>query len=181
MDGKYTWLLTTSTWKPLMVLDIAAMQYLYGANTQYNSGDNSPTPSTRASLFSKPSGTAVAADTIRQQLHPEQHHRPSPRQLLHPAHCPAQQYRRRTTTYDGSNALGIAYGAIIENAIGGSGDDTLIGNSANNQLTGGRATTPPYFTATLPITPSAIRPACSPLPTKPATATAPTPSAASKP
>jgi hypothetical protein len=35
------------------------------------------------------------------------------------------------------NNIGIAYGAIIENAIGGGGDDQLNGNSAANQLTGG--------------------------------------------
>jgi serralysin len=35
------------------------------------------------------------------------------------------------------NNIGIAYGAIIENAIGGGGDDQLNGNSANNRLTGG--------------------------------------------
>jgi Ca2+-binding RTX toxin-like protein len=33
--------------------------------------------------------------------------------------------------------VSIARGAVIENAIGGSGNDTLIGNSANNTLTGG--------------------------------------------
>lgn len=33
--------------------------------------------------------------------------------------------------------LSIARDCIIENAIGGSGQDTLIGNSTNNQLTGG--------------------------------------------
>jgi hypothetical protein len=32
--------------------------------------------------------------------------------------------------------VSIAYGAVIENAIGGGGDDRLIGNSANNTLTG---------------------------------------------
>lgn len=32
--------------------------------------------------------------------------------------------------------VGIAYGAIIENAIGGSGNDSIIGNAANNVLTG---------------------------------------------
>ncbi|MDG6078745.1 matrixin family metalloprotease [Erythrobacter litoralis] len=32
--------------------------------------------------------------------------------------------------------VGIAYGAIIENAIGGSGDDLLVGNDAENTLTG---------------------------------------------
>ncbi|HEV2746726.1 MAG TPA: M10 family metallopeptidase [Allosphingosinicella sp.] len=34
------------------------------------------------------------------------------------------------------NNIGIAYGAIIENAIGGGGDDQINGNSANNSLTG---------------------------------------------
>ncbi|HEY9234235.1 MULTISPECIES: M10 family metallopeptidase C-terminal domain-containing protein [Phenylobacterium] len=33
--------------------------------------------------------------------------------------------------------ISIAYGAVIENAIGGSGDDTIVGNDADNQLTGG--------------------------------------------
>ena len=34
------------------------------------------------------------------------------------------------------DSLSIAYGAIIENAIGGAGDDTLIGNAATNELSG---------------------------------------------
>ena len=34
------------------------------------------------------------------------------------------------------NNIGIAYGAVIENAIGGGGDDRINGNSANNELTG---------------------------------------------
>jgi serralysin len=33
--------------------------------------------------------------------------------------------------------IGIAYGTVIENAVGGYGDDVLIGNQANNTLTGG--------------------------------------------
>ncbi|HEX8621204.1 MAG TPA: M10 family metallopeptidase C-terminal domain-containing protein [Allosphingosinicella sp.] len=35
------------------------------------------------------------------------------------------------------NNIGIAYGATIENAIGGHGDDRINGNSAANKLTGG--------------------------------------------
>lgn len=35
------------------------------------------------------------------------------------------------------NNIGIAYGAIIENAIGGHGNDRINGNQANNQFTGG--------------------------------------------
>jgi len=37
----------------------------------------------------------------------------------------------------GVGNVAIAIGTVIENAIGGSGDDILIGNSANNTLTGG--------------------------------------------
>jgi len=33
--------------------------------------------------------------------------------------------------------IGIAYGAIIENAVGGSGNDRINGNQVNNNLTGG--------------------------------------------
>ena len=32
--------------------------------------------------------------------------------------------------------VGIAYGAVIENAVGGSGNDTILGNGADNVLTG---------------------------------------------
>lgn len=38
--------------------------------------------------------------------------------------------------YAGRQNLAIAYGAIIENAIGGSGDDILTGNLADNRLQG---------------------------------------------
>lgn len=40
--------------------------------------------------------------------------------------------------YIGKDNLAIAYGVTIENAIGGNGDDQLIGNEADNVLTAGR-------------------------------------------
>src|SRR5262249_5156775 len=47
----------------------------------------------------------------------------------------------------GSNGnVGIALGAVIENAIGGSGDDTIIANSASNTFTGGSGTDVVYET-----------------------------------
>jgi serralysin len=36
-----------------------------------------------------------------------------------------------------TNNLAIAYGTVIENAVGGSGNDTITGNAANNALSGG--------------------------------------------
>ncbi len=38
--------------------------------------------------------------------------------------------------YTGENALGIAFGTVIENAVGGSAADTFYDNSVNNVLTG---------------------------------------------
>jgi hypothetical protein len=38
--------------------------------------------------------------------------------------------------YTGVNNLSIARGTVIENALGGAGDDVIIGNSADNRLTG---------------------------------------------
>ncbi len=41
-----------------------------------------------------------------------------------------------TTYYTSTFGTAIAYGAIIENAIGSSSNDTIIGNSSNNYLSG---------------------------------------------
>jgi Ca2+-binding RTX toxin-like protein len=43
--------------------------------------------------------------------------------------------------------VSIAFGAVIENAVGGSGSDVLVGNSTNNVLTGGQATDTYVFSA----------------------------------
>ncbi|MDP2215618.1 M10 family metallopeptidase [Phenylobacterium sp.] len=40
-------------------------------------------------------------------------------------------------TYTWTDNLGIAYNTVIENVIGGSGADTILGNSANNEIRGG--------------------------------------------
>ena len=41
------------------------------------------------------------------------------------------------SVYTGADNLAIAYGAVIENAKGGSANDTITGNSADNEITGG--------------------------------------------
>jgi Ca2+-binding RTX toxin-like protein len=43
----------------------------------------------------------------------------------------------RADLYNGANNLAIAVNAVIENATGGSGNDTLLGNDVNNRLVGG--------------------------------------------
>ncbi|MGE4284428.1 MAG: M10 family metallopeptidase C-terminal domain-containing protein [Clostridia bacterium] len=119
-----------------MIYDIAAMQYLYGANTTTNTGDNiysydnqapfrltiwdagghdtiSVANSSRGSLINLNEGSFSSIQTNR-----------------------FYSYYGISDTADGTYNLGIAEGAIIEDAIGGSGDDTLIGNDVNNRLTG---------------------------------------------
>jgi len=124
-----------------MVLDIAVIQYLYGANTTYHAGDDTYTFDPTSPFF-KTIWDAGGHDTISVSnfthactidLTPGDYS-----SISIPADpLPAGYTGGTTPTYDGTDNLGIAYGAIIEDAIGGSGNDTLIGNTANNTLTGG--------------------------------------------
>jgi len=125
-----------------MVDDILAMQYLYGANMFYRTGDDVYTfdPSTP---FLHTIWDAGGNDTISvanftlgctidlQAGHYSSIHIASDTGAGHNWSSPPP-----TPTYDGTNNLGIAYGVTIENAIGGKGNDTLIGNDADNQLQG---------------------------------------------
>ncbi|RZT06119.1 Peptidase M10 serralysin C terminal [Duganella sp. CF402] len=126
-----------------MVYDIAAIQYLYGANTSYNTGNNTYTFDP-ATPFLRTIWDAGGNDTISVSnfsngcvidLTPGHYSSitiPSDvRTDIDWGSTPPP-----TGTYDGTNNLGIAFGALIENAIGGSGNDTLIGNSVANHLQG---------------------------------------------
>lgn len=108
-----------------MLYDIAAIQYLYGADNTYNDGDTTYDlafyDGTRQAIWDGGGvdtldGSALSSDLI-------------------------------LTLVDGTLSsvgltenFGIAYDAVIENATGGSGNDTLIGNDADNVLIGGSGT-----------------------------------------
>ena len=123
--------------------DILAIQYLYGPNLSYNSGnttyafdpavpffrtlwDGGGTDTISASNFSKPvtinlnagAFSSLTIDSIYDDLE-------------------GWSVPPKAALYDGTNNLAIAYGVTIENATGGSGNDTLVGNSARNVLDGG--------------------------------------------
>jgi len=126
-----------------MLLDIQAIQYMYGANTSFNAGDNVYTFDPKIPFF-KTLWDGGGNDTISVANFLK-----ACRIDLNPGHFSkitiesdsTAGYNWRTPpptpTYDGTNALSIAYDCIIENAIGGAGNDVLIGNVVNNQLTGG--------------------------------------------
>ena len=140
-----------------MVLDIAAVQQIYGADPTTRTGDDRYTMAAGsttvqaiydaggndtidASAVSRPSmidlrpggyssiGQASAADQIQYWS------------ALFPnfANFIADSINQRgDQLYTFQNNLGIALSTTIENAIGGAGDDMLIGNDVANRLEGG--------------------------------------------
>ncbi|NOD53065.1 matrixin family metalloprotease, partial [Ruegeria sp. HKCCD5851] len=115
-------------------LDIAALQAMYGANMSYNTGDN---------VYVLPSanvaGTGYEAiwdaggnDTL-------QHVGSSGARIdLRPATLDYTASGGGLVSYVNGIKGGftIAHGVVIENASGGSGDDIIIGNAAQNILWG---------------------------------------------
>ena len=119
-----------------MVYDIQAIQYLYGANTSYRIGNDIYTFDPAAPFY-KTIWDAGGTDTIdcsnfslgcTIDLVPGNY---STISYIRPSWDTTNDY------YNGTNNLGIAFGAVIENANGGFGNDTLRGNSVNNTLNGG--------------------------------------------
>jgi serralysin len=125
----------------LMPLDITALQYLYGANTSFHSGNDTYTFDT-SRPFIKTIWDGGGNDTISVSnftlgcvIDLRAGYYSS---IRIPSNAlPLGATESHTNIYDGTDNLAIAAGTIIENAIGGSDNDTLIGNSANNALSGG--------------------------------------------
>lgn len=122
IDGKQYAIASTP-----MAYDVAALQYLYGANSTHNSGDTVYTfdPNTpEIKLIWDGAGT----DTLNF----------SNFSISSTINLNDGSYS--TLPFNGwslTNNISIAFGAIIENVIAGSGADVIIGNSSNNFITGG--------------------------------------------
>lgn len=104
----------------LMVYDIAALQHFWGANTATAAGDDTHAPLTATDLHVI--WDAGGVDTL--------------------AHTGAGQAlldlrQGAFSALNGEDLAVIAYGAVIENATGGAGDDRLYGNADDNALSGG--------------------------------------------
>ncbi|MGH8054436.1 MAG: M10 family metallopeptidase C-terminal domain-containing protein [Stenotrophomonas sp.] len=120
----------------LGIYDIAALQYLYGANTSHNAGNTvykyDPSAGFYTTLWD-----GGGEDTI--DLSSYKHG--SSINLAEGSYS-SITYEIPTgintnNIYTGENAIGIAYGAVIENAIGTQGADVIHGNAATNKLVGG--------------------------------------------
>jgi len=121
-----------------MVLDIQALQYLYGVNTTYNSGNTVYTYSS-SDEYLETIWDAGGIDTIDYSS------------ALTGATIDLREGQASTlglpvefwdistglwTDITEARTVWIAYGAQIENAIGGQGNDVIIGNDLANQLSG---------------------------------------------
>jgi len=118
-----------------MAFDIAAVQHLYGANTDYADGDNTYTLTDRNTADTHYRGIwdTDGEDTIQTPLtfiDATIDLRPAP--LDGPN---AGGYVSSIDRVDGG--FTIASGVEIENAVGSAGDDILIGNDLANRLDGG--------------------------------------------
>lgn len=139
--GLYSWRYYDIEPEAPMLYDIAVMQYLYGANMAYHTGDDTyafdpdtpffmtiwdagGTDTLSVSNFSKGCIIDLQAGNFSKVT-------------IESDPLPLNAHLTATATYDGTDNLAIAYGVTIENATGGAGDDSLIGNAADNILTGG--------------------------------------------
>ncbi|HYE42698.1 MAG TPA: M10 family metallopeptidase, partial [Caulobacteraceae bacterium] len=119
----------------MMALDVAMLQIKYGANTTYQSGDNVyalPTANAAGTFYAciwdtggvdwitAGAGMDVVID-------------------LRPATIQYEVGGGGFVSYAAGihGGFTIAQGVIIENAVGGAGDDTITGNDADNDLEGG--------------------------------------------
>ncbi len=129
-DGDATYYPTTP-----MLLDIQAIQYLYGANNDYNTGNNTYTFGDNHAY--QTIWDAGGQDTIQYtgslnsviNLNAGQFSSIGPSVKAHLGTANTVQ-----------NNVAIAYNVTIENAIGGSGNDTFYGNENTNLITGGAGT-----------------------------------------
>jgi serralysin len=115
-----------------MLLDIAAIQSLYGANTQWQTGNNTYSWGASQSVFETiwDAGGTDTIDASNQSA--------AVRINLNEGQFSkiGRAFMDLSTQTAFNEGLAIAYGAKIENAVGSANDDTLIGNALGNVLNG---------------------------------------------
>lgn len=144
-----------------MMLDIQAIQYLYGADFTTNSGDTvyswsetdgtmsingsaQRTPWTNHIFMTIWDGNGTDTyDLSNYSVGVNVNLGPGEWSTFDPAQRPSGDWNEDGTATNAAGSIANALlfqgdtRSLIENAIGGSGDDTLIGNQADNQLDGG--------------------------------------------
>jgi serralysin len=124
------------------VLDIAALQYLYGVNPALAGKVYSFLPTSPVFQTISDSGAGDTVDCTaltganRIDLTPGASSNLSISGVL-ATDVPASTIASYASSlYDGTNALTMGFNTLVSNAKGGSGNDTIIGNAAANRLRG---------------------------------------------
>ncbi len=118
-----------------MLLDIQAIQYMYGANMSTRTGDDTYTFSNSEGEL-KTIWDAGGIDTfdLSNQTYANTIN-------LNAGEFSSLGIKKTSNSSSGNQSavdnIAIAYNVTIENAIGGQGDDIIAGNSADNELQGG--------------------------------------------
>ncbi|NEO36602.1 MAG: matrixin family metalloprotease [Moorea sp. SIOASIH] len=114
-----------------MLHDIAAIQYIYGANMNTRKGNTvykwAPGQQILETIWD--AGGNDTIDWSNQSSNAKINLNAGQWSQLGPAYWNGKEWESRT--------LAIAYGVTIENGIGGSGNDTIYGNNVANVLQGG--------------------------------------------
>ena len=125
-----------------MLYDILATQFLYGVNTTYNTGNDTYVFTPQAELKTIWDTGGIDTFDLSNQtldliinLNAGQFSSIGNLGEITNFNSGSSDTNERLNPADDN--IGIAYGVEIENAIGGIGDDILIGNQLGNQLTGG--------------------------------------------
>ncbi len=130
-DGASTFILQDKEYAIVstpMAYDVAALQYLYGANQKHNDGDTiyKFDPSVPEIKLIWDGG---GIDT----LNFEEFSGNNTIELKGGSYSTVP-----FNVWSSKNNISIAFGAVIEDVISGSGGDTITGNSSNNRITGGK-------------------------------------------
>ncbi|AWH89319.1 calcium-binding protein [Limnobaculum parvum] len=116
--------------------DILVLQYIQGANNNYNSGDTIYTYNPNDLNFFETIWDGGGNDTIDISAFSngaELNLNGGTRSSIYKEMSAVQE---TLNAYNGKNAIGIAYGANIENANGTQGNDVIYGNELNNIING---------------------------------------------
>ncbi|MBA1228671.1 matrixin family metalloprotease [Pseudomonas viridiflava] len=139
-DARYTIMSYTNeySFKPTtpMLLDVLTMQYIYGANTTYHTGNDVYKWAAGQSVFETiwDAGGKDTIDASNQEASVRINLNPGEFSTIGKAFLDYNHTPDSPTVMD--SGLAIAYGADIENAIGSAFNDTLIGNKLDNVLDG---------------------------------------------
>ena len=139
-----------------MILDIAAIQGIYGASNSVATGANTYTFDTTRPLLetvidnggidtfdlsthTRPSNVSLVPGTLSSIGFLSIASQIAFYQAAFPNFSPSfiASYLDKPDTYTWSNNVGISFDSMIENVLGGSGSDTITGNIANNSLMAG--------------------------------------------